>query len=429
MKKAFSKAKGISTLAPLPKIDEIYARLKDSRIYSTFDMRSGYYHMVLSEESRPKSAFVSAYGKWEFKRCPFGLAQAPAYFQRLVNEVLSGLTFAFGYLDDILVFSPDMETHLKHLRTLFERLRSADLKLKEVKCNFLKKHIQYLGHIISGEGIAPVQEKLESIQKMLPPRNPKEVKQFLGLIGYYRKFVPRFSDLARPLNALTRKETTFEWTQICQESFELLKTSLMTEPILTYPDPNLPYVLFTDASKYAWACVLTQEKTHTIENKEVQILHPITYMSGLFKGSQMNWACLTKEAYAIYMSIKKLVYYLEDADITLRSDHLPLKKFLAKNTLNSKVNNWAIEISPFRITFEYIKGIKNTLADTMSCLIAIDPQIQSEPEPEGYEFGYYTFDSLPAMEIHDIQTPSQDDPNEDFLCELPIQTEVLIKLQ
>ena len=156
VKKAFSKAKGITTLVPLPKIDEIYTRLKDSKIYSTFDMRSGYYHMVLSEESRPKSAFVSAYGKWEFKRCPFGLAQAPAYFQRLINEVLSGLTFAFGYLDDILVFSPDMETHLKHLRILFERLRSADLKLKEVKCNFLKKHVQYLGHIISGEGIAPV---------------------------------------------------------------------------------------------------------------------------------------------------------------------------------------------------------------------------------------------------------------------------------
>ena len=222
--------------------------------------------MVLSEESRPKSAFVSAYGKWEFKRCPFGLAQVPAYFQRLINEVLSGLTFAFGYLDDILVFSPDMETHLKHLRTLFERLRSADLKLKEVKCNFLKKHIQYLGHNISREGIAPVQEKLESIQKMLPPRNPKEVKQFLGLIGYYRKFVPHFLDLARPLNALTWKETVFEWTQICQESFDLLKNSLMTEPILTYPDPNLPYVLFTDASKYAWACVLTQEKTHMVEN-------------------------------------------------------------------------------------------------------------------------------------------------------------------
>ena len=285
MKKAFSKAKGILTLVPLPKIDEIYARLKGSNIYSTFDMRSGYYHMVLSEKSRPKSAFVSFFGKWEFKRCPFGLAQAPAYFQRLVNEVLLGLTFAFGYLDDILVYSPDMETHLEHLRKLFIKLREADLKLKEVKCNFLKKHIQYLGHIVSGKGITPMPKNLVCIQEMPPPKTPKEVKQFLGLRGYYQKFVPRFSDLARPLNALTRKNVLFEWTPICQESFKLLKTSLMTEPILTYPDPNLPYVLFTDASKYAWACVLTQEKTHQIEEKEVMILHPITYMSGLFQGS------------------------------------------------------------------------------------------------------------------------------------------------
>ena len=210
MKKAFSKAKGVLTLVPLPKIDEIYTHLKDSKIYSTFDMQSGYYHMVLSEESRSESAFVSAYGKWEFKRCPFGLAQVPAYFPRLVNEVLSGLTFAFGYLEDILGFSPDMETHLKHLRTLFKRLRSADLKLKVIKCKFLKKHIQHLGHIVSEEGITPLPERLDSIQKMLPSQNPKEVKQCVGLIGYYRKVVPRFSDLPRPLNALTQKNIEFE---------------------------------------------------------------------------------------------------------------------------------------------------------------------------------------------------------------------------
>ena len=204
----------------------------------------------------------------------------------------------------------------------------------------------------------------------------------------------------------------------------------MTEPILTYPDPNLPYVLFTDASKYAWAWVLTQEKTYTFEEKETKILHPITYMSGLFRGSQMNWAYLTKEAYAIYMCIKKLTYYLKDADVTLRSNHLPLKKFLAKNTLNSKVNNWAIEISPFRITFEYIKGIKNTLADTMSRLI--DLQIQLEPEPEGYEFGYYTFDPLPTLEVSNVETTQdlslemkdKDAPN-DNLWKLPIDNDTL----
>ena len=210
----------------------------------------------------------------------------------------------------------------------------------------------------------------------------------------------------------------------------------MTEPILTYPDPSLPYLLFTDASKYAWACVLTQEKTHVMEEKEVKILHPITYMSGLFRGSQMNRACLTKEAYAICMSIKKLAYYLEDADITLRSDHLPLRKFLAKNTLNSKVNNWAIEISPFHIAFKYIKKIKNTLADTMSRLIDIDPQVQPEFKPEGYEFGYYAFDTLPTLKVSNVKT-SQDtslnvnstEVSNNDLWKLPINNDTLSKLQ
>ena len=177
-----------------------------------------------------------------------------------------------------------------------------------------------------------------------------------------------------------------------------------------------------------------QEKIHQIEGKEVKILHPITYMSGLFCGSQINWACLSKEAYAIYMSIKKMAYYLEDADITLRSDHLPLKKFLAKNTLNSKVNNWAIEISPFHITFEYIKGIKNTLADTMSRLIDIDPQIQQDSEPEGYEFGYYTFDTLPAMEVSHVkmtkQTSNEKESNDtDSVIKLPLSEDMLSNLQ
>ena len=159
-------------------------------------------------------------------------------------------------------------------------------------------------------------------------------------------------------------------------------------------------------------------------------------MSGLFRGSQLNWACLTKEAYAIYMSIKKLTYYLEDADVTLRSDHLPLKKFLAKNTMNSKINNWAIEISLFRITFEYIKGIKNTLADSMSRLIDIEPQIQPELEPEGYEFSYYTVDELPNIEITNIEPTLNSitdiktkDVSGNSFQGFPISDDVLKKLQ
>ena len=399
--KAHSKAKGIVTLVPLPKIDEIYAQLQGSKVFSALDMRSGYFHIELSEEAKPKTAFVPGgpHGcKYQFNRCPFGLSQAPAYFQRLVQEVLRGLPFAFGYLDDILIFSSGIEAHLEHLRKVFLRLREAKLKLKASKCSFFKKHIQYLGHLVSGDGIEPLPEKLEAVENMPPPKTPKEVRQFLGLIGYYRKFVPKFADIARPLTNLTKQDIKFDWTEKCQKTFQLLKDMLLKEPVLKYPDPSKPYTLFTDASKYAWACVLTQEYEHEFEGKKKKILHPITYVSGLFKGSQVNWATLTKEAYAIYMSVKKLSYYLQDADITLRSDHLPLKKFLSKNTLNTKVNNWAIEISPYRIQFEYIKGIKNTLADTMSRLIKITPEIELEPEPTGQEYGYEVFEELQPIE-------------------------------
>ena len=170
--------------------------------------------------------------------------------------------------------------------------------------------------------------------------------------------------------------------------------------------------MFTDASKYAWACVLTQEYQHEKDGKTYNINHPITFASGLFKGSQMNWAALTKEAFAIYSSIKKLSYYLEDADIILKNDHLPLKKFLQKNTLNSKVNNCAVEISPFRIKFEYIKGIKNTLADTMSRLIQIDPETKLPPEQEGYEFGYHAFEDMEPIEheVNIIESITTKDP-------------------
>ena len=212
VEKAHTNAKGILTLVPIPKIDEIYAKLEGSTVYSTFDMRSGYYHLELTPESQAKSAFVVGGpkgGKWEFKRCPFGLTQAPAYFQALVNQVLEGINFAFGYLDNILIFSPHMEQHLAHVRLLFECLRVADLKLKKRKCSFMKAHVQYLGHYISGQGLEPVPKKLEALVRMPPPEDVTGVRKFLGFMGYYRKFIPRYSDVARPLTDLTRKDTPF----------------------------------------------------------------------------------------------------------------------------------------------------------------------------------------------------------------------------
>ena len=227
------------------------------------------------------------------------------------------------------------------------------------------------------------------------PRTPKEIKQFLGLTGYYQKFIPHFSEISRPLAKLTAKDTQFEWTPQCQFSFEMLKEALMSAPILKYPDTEKPYTIFTDASKYGWAGVLTQEHTTVIDGKQVTTNHPVSYVSGMFHGSQLNWAAMMKEAYAIYMTIKKSTFYLTGADITLRSDHLPLNKFLQKNTLNLHINNWAVEIESFKIKFVHIAGKDNVITDTLSHLIDIDPDIILEPELKDYEFGSYCFETLP----------------------------------
>ena len=412
--KAHSKAKGILTLVPIPKINVIYVKLEGSMIYSTFDMHSGYYHLELTLESQSKSAFVVGGprgGKWEFKRCPFRLTQVPAYFQLLVSKVIEGLSFAFGYLDDILVFSANIKEHLEHIRILFQRLTEVELKLSKRKYCFLKVHVQYLGHYISRSGLKPVPEKLENLKRMPPPTDVTGVRKFLGFVGYYRKFIPWYSDIARPLTNLTRKDEVFNWSGACQGAFEMLKEGLLKEPILKYPDPRKLYVLYTDASKYAWAGVLTQSYQHKDEKGVKEIHHPNTYISGLFRGRQINWVALVKEAYVIYMSTRKLDYYLDEAVMTIRSDHLPLKRFLEHKTKNSKVDNWSLDIAHYNLQLEYVKGTKNTLADTMSRLVQLDPAIKQEPELEGYQFSQ-PLKKEPAEEVIAMVQEGMDSKNE-----------------
>ena len=425
--------KGCISLIPLPKIDELCAKLKGYKVFSSLDLRSGYYHIGLTESAKPKSAFVlSSLGKYQFNRVPFSLAQEPAYFQKLINNILKGCNFAMGYLDDIIIYSRSEKEHLEHLEEIFIRLKAAGFKLKLEKCCFFKKHIQYLRHLISAEGIQPLPEKLESIAKMPAPKNPKEVKQFLGLVGYYRIFIPRFTDISRVLTHLMKKNVEFKWTPECESCFQILKDFLQQAPILKYPDPQLSYTLYTDTSKYAYVGVLTQNCDSTD--------HPITYISGLFCGSQLNWATLTKEAYAIYMSVKKLSFYIDTSKITVKSDHLPLKKFLEKNTLNSKVNNWAVKLESQNITFEYIPGICNTLADTLSRLIEMDEDIKLQPEDEGKEFGYFPFEELPPVttqvmegvikcKIGNINIKHNDPVQVNTDITLPLKDEKIVKLQ
>ena len=203
------KTKGPISIHPLPKIDEMYAKLKGAKVFSTIDLRSGYHHIMLGKSSRVKTAFVTPFGKYEFIMVPFGLAQTPAYFQLLMNKVLKGLKFAMTYLDDIIIFSENELQHLEHLEIVFSRLREAGLKMKRSKCDFFKSKNHYLGHLISPEGISPLPNKLDCIKHKPALKDVKEIKQFLGLTGYYRKFVPRFADISRPLTTLTKKDRKF----------------------------------------------------------------------------------------------------------------------------------------------------------------------------------------------------------------------------
>ena len=173
----------------------------------------------------------------------------------------------------------------------------------------------------------------------------------------------------------------------------------MKHLILRYPDPQKPYTLFTDASGIGWSGVLTQE--HSDDNGKSK-LHLVCYVSGQFKGSQLNWAALTKEAYAIYMAVRRLTFYITDADVTIKSDHLPLRKFLMKETLNAKVNNWAVELEQFKLKLEWIQGSKNTLTDSLSRLLDIEPEAANTLEPEGQEFGTYCFQELEKAEVREV---------------------------
>ena len=435
------KTKGQISIHPLPKIDEMYVKLKGAKVFSTIDLRSGYHHITLGKSSRAKTAFVTPFRKYRFLMVPFGLAQASVYFQLLMNKVLKGLKFAMTYLDDIIIFSENELQHLEHLEIVFSHLQEAGLKMKHSKCDFFKSEIHYLGHLISPEGISPLPNKLDCMKHMPAPKDAKEIKQFLGLTGYYRKLVPRFADISRPLTTLMKKDRKFKWTPACQKSFELLKETLCGEPVLKYADTSEPYTLYTDASKFSWAGVLTQSHTTVIDGKSTTTDHPVTFVSGLFRGSQLNWAALMKEAFAIYMSVKKLLFYLTDAQILLRSDHKPLEKFLLKNTLNSKVNNWAMELEAFNIQFDYIKGSNNILADTLSHLITIDPDTPLTLEGQGYEFGYAIFEEFPkvktkAYEVNEVivgmkkEIKNDPDLQDTLQCiENPITPQRLKKLQ
>ena len=263
---------------PMPKVEDIFSQHNGAKYFSTLDLRAGYHHIRLTTDSIPKTAFTSPFGKYEYVKVPFGLAQAPAYFQELMMGILKDLLFAMAYLDDIIIYSSTSEEHLQHIKTVFEKLCHAKLSMKLSKCHFFTKEIQYLGHILGIEGIRPVPAKTEAIKAMHPPVNPKQVCAFLRLVGYYRKFIKNFAKIAKPLTVLTRMDVKFKWKESHRCTFMKLKDTIIQAPILRYPDTTKPYIMYTDASDDACGAHLSHM------HEEVEF--PVAFLSHTFTDTQ-----------------------------------------------------------------------------------------------------------------------------------------------
>ena len=235
---------------PLPRIDDTLDLLAGARYFTTLDLASGYWQVAMDPSSQEKTAFATYSGLYEFCKMPFGLVNTPATFQRLMEVVLSGLArdSCHVYLDDVLVFGRTLEEHNSNLSKVLTRIREAGLRLKPKKCNFAQESVEYLGHVVSAAGIRTNPTKLRAVKEYPTPSNVKSLQSFLGLASYYRRFVPGFSKVASPLNALTRKSVAFVWTPECRKAFEQLKTLLVTAPLLRYPDFSRPFIIETDAS-------------------------------------------------------------------------------------------------------------------------------------------------------------------------------------
>lgn len=353
---------------PLPVIDDILALLGKAKYFTSLDLKSGYWQVLMDEDDKEKTAFACHRGLFEFNVMPFGLSNAPAVFQELMSVVLQGLNeFAIAYLDDILIFSSTLEDHLKHLDMIFDRLRKHDLRLKLKKCSFLQLETNYLGFIVDRDGIRPDPKKVEAIRSLPVPTCVREVRSFVGMSSYYRRFIPNFSEIAEPIIALTKKHAHFKWTEKHDKAFQYLKDSLSVVPLLAYPDPNKPYTLYTDASGTCIGACLTQKSDSDEEAlPNVSNEKPIYYLSHKLSRTQCKWSTVEKEAYAIHFALQKLDHYLHGAQFVIKTDHKPLKYLLESPMQNRKIQLWALSMAGYNCTIEYIAGTTNTCADLLS---------------------------------------------------------------
>src|SRR3954449_2203316 len=341
---------------PLPRINDLYDQLAGSCVFSKMDLRLGYHQIKIRNEDIPKTAFTTRYGLYEYTVMSFGLTNAPATFSRLMNSVFMEYLdkFVVVYLDDILVYSKSKEEHEEHLRCVLNKLRENRLYAKFSKCEFWLPQVTYLGHVISAKGIAVNPETVKTIVEWLPPVNVKEVRSFLGLASYCRRFVQNFSKIAKPLTDLLKKGKKYLWTPACQASFETLKEKLTSTPVLVPPDTSKPFQIFCDASLQGLGAVLMQER------------QVVAYASRQLKTHEINYPTHDLELAAVVFALKLWRHYLLGNRCEIFSDHKSLKYIFTQPDLNLRQRRWIEAINDFDLTINYTPGKDNDMADALS---------------------------------------------------------------
>lgn len=365
----------VSDRYPIPNINDILDRIGKAKYFSTLDLASGFHQIEMKSEDTAKTAFTVEGGHYEFVRMPFGLKNAPATFQRVMDNILGDLVgpICLVYLDDIIIFSPSLQEHITHLDQIFTKLTRANFKVQLSKSHFLHKEIEFLGHIITEQGIKPNPNKISAIQNFPCPKNRKAIKSFLGLLGYYRKFIKDFARLTKPMTRQLKGKKPVEINDEFLEAFEFSKTLLSNDPILQYPDLTKNFILTTDASNFALGAVLSQG---TLQNDK-----PVCFASRTLSDTEVNYSTIEKEMLAIIWAVQYFRPYLFGRKFTIVTDHKPLIWLMNFKEPNSKIIRWRLQLLEYEFEIVHKKGSQNVIADALSRADASLNHNETAPEP------------------------------------------------
>lgn len=348
---------------PMPCVEDCLNAMSGCCFYTTLDLIGAFWQCPIAEEDIPKTAFSTPDGSFEWTRMPFGLVNAPATFQRLMDSVVADLPFAKAYQDDVVVASRSWEEHLAHITAVLQRLQDAGLKIKLSKCNFAAQSIRYLGFIVDREGVRPDPDKVQAITDLPAPRTLSELRSFLGMMGFFRHFIDKFASIAAPLFLLQRKNVAYVWSAACQRAFEQLKAALVAAPCLRLPDWSRPFILTTDWSKKAISAILSQEDPATGHE------YAVAFASRALTAAESNYCASEGELLALVWATAKYRPYLHGRRFQARTDHKALEWLNEARFNNTKLERWALKLQEFDLDISYKQGVENVVADHLSRVI------------------------------------------------------------